>query len=579
MRATLLWLVLLVVPGLAGAQAVIIHEAPPFAPYFTQLRMPNGLASDKYMRGHFLLTADDLALMPAGVPLTSFGMNFVYGTNTPAGGSFSVYLENTNDTTNLKSTTWTTAVATMSAVYTGTLELPVGAAPASIDLALTGPSFTYTGGGLYVAFEYTGSTFATGAAAYSANSDLADATHMASSMLELPATLTSSSAFRPQVRLGYLNARDNQLAVTLSVMFGDLNATWDDEVDVNVANAGRLDSAGVDVLLTVTGANSDSRSLPTGAIATGDSVTLNVPMAYAAQGEQTIAATLPADEVPSDDEASVAQSVSCNVLSYAGAQQAPYDSVGFGTGAGILAVRYTAPAVPVRVDGVYAELSISASNAGNTVYGRLLDADGVIAGSSEPVVIAPEQPGTRVYFPFVTPVELAPAARMFAGLEQTPSPTAYYPVATVAPADVPDDRVYSFPPTGGAGAPLTNLGTLKLGIEAVPVVTLQVGVDGHAVQGEPVDIVATPGYDTYEFFVNGVSVQSGTSGTLTYVAQDLDLVSVTATRNACDAQVQTQVSVIIPDEIFLDGFDGVPDPPTRVQKNGPRRAARLSRTM
>lgn len=560
MRATLWWFVLLLMPGLAGAQAIVIHEAPPSAPTSTQVRMPNGLASYAYMRGHFLLTAADLAGIPAATPLTSFGMNFVTGTDVATDGSFNVYLENTSDTTNTKSTTWTTAVASMTSVYAGTLTLPVGTTtPASIDLTLNGTSFSYTGGGLYVAYEYVGSTFSNVPATYAANSDLAGATHSANSATVLPATLTASSSFRPQVRLGYANPHANQLAVALSVTFGDLNAVWDDEVDVNVANVGALDNGGVDVLLAVVGANNSDQSLPTGAIAAGGGVTLNVPMAYAAQGDQTITATLPGDEDSSDNQASAMQTVSCNVLSYAGAQQVPYDSIGFNTGAGILAMRYTAPAVPVRIDGVYVELSSAAANTGNTVYGHLLDADGAIIGSSDPVVITADQLGTRVYFPLVTPVELAPMTRVFAGLEQTASAAGYFPVATVAPVNVPEDRVYSFLSTGGTGTSYTNLGTLKIGVEAAPVVALQVGVDGHATQGQPVDIVATPGYGSYEFFVNSVSVQSGASNTLTYVAQDLDLVSVTATRNACDAQVQTQVSVVIPDLIFVDGFDPASD--------------------
>jgi len=555
MRATLFWFVLLILPGLAGAQAVIIHEAPPSAPGSTQVRMPNGIVTYTYMRGHFLLTAPDLAGIPTGTPFTSFGLNFVDGTNTLAGGSFNVYLENTSDTTNTKSTTWTTAVASMASVYTGTLDLPVGTTPASVDLTLNGAPFSYTGNGLYVAYEYVGSTFATDPATYAANSDLASATYSANSSTALPTTLTAVSAFRPQVRLGYANPYTNELAVALSITYGDLNAVWDDEIGVTVANSGGVDSSGVGVLLSVAGANSDSQTLATGPITAGDRVTLNVPMAYTAQGDQTITATLPADEVASDNQASAAQKVSCNVLSYAGAQQVPFDGIGFNTGAGILAMRYTAPIVPVRIDGVYVELSATASNTGNTVYGHLLDANGAIIGSSDPMVIAVEQLGTRVYFPLLTPVELAPAARVFAGLEQTASATGYFPVATVAPANVPDDRVYSFSSGGGAGTPYTDLGTLKIGVEAAPVVSLQVGVDGHAIQGQPVDIAATPGYDSYEFFVNSVSVQWGTSNTLTYVAQDLDLVSVTARRNACDAQVQTQVSVIIPDVIFVDGFD------------------------
>ena len=146
--------------------------------------------------------------------INAVGFEFLNGA---AGGSpsgqFKIYLENTTDATNLKSTTWTTAIGSMTNVLDGTYNIPVTPNETSTDLVLD-QGFAYNGGGLYVAFEYIGSTFATTAATYKCNTDIAGGVKMIETTNNTPgATLTGSSSFRPQVRLSFPNPNTNELEV------------------------------------------------------------------------------------------------------------------------------------------------------------------------------------------------------------------------------------------------------------------------------------------------------------------------------------------------------------------------------
>lgn len=97
----------------------------------------------------------------------------------------------------------------------------------------------------------------------------------------------------------------------------------------------------------------------------------------------------------------------------------------------------------------------------------------------------------------------------------------------------------------------------------LPVVTLTTDKDQNiAFPNEAITFTASPsGYSNYEFFVNGNSVQSGTSNTWASAKlSDKDTVSVIATANGC-ASVESEVVVTIADfpNAFTPNGDGVND--------------------
>lgn len=517
------------------AQQTLIVNAPPTAPGSTDQRAPNGLTSHTYLRAHFILPAGDLAALPSGTAPPTFGFNYIRGTaGASAAGSFRVYLENTPDQTNLKSTTWSTAISTMTLVYDGTLALPTGSDPTSVDLPLGASPFVYTGGGLYVAYEYTGASFVTAnnQAAYAANNSLPSSIMMNASASSMPATVTTSSAFRPQVRFGRPNPYGNEVSVdAVSAKYGTLHALWDDEITATIANRGRDDRTQVPVQIDVLGANGFSEEVVIPSLVAGSATTVVVmPPGYQNSGLQSLQAAVPPDENTANDTRSVDQAVSCDVLAYAD-ETPPVDDIGFNTGTGILASRYDAPPVPIVVTAVTVGISDNANNAGKTVAGRLLDADGQIVASSPDVVLDASHLGQWLVFPLDTPVVVAAGEIVYAGLLQTAGTPGYFPVATNAPLMVPAGRMYSFGASGGAASEYQNLGTFRIGMHASPELAL---VRTQDPQGDVVTYTASAGYDAYEFVVDGQTVQQGANPAYSYTpVGDGDLVTVSVTRNSC----------------------------------------------
>ena len=110
----------------------------------------------RYARCYFLITGQEMNLSgyPSGVKITSLGYNYKYGTELSTKGFLKVYFENTNDVTNNKSLNWNQTVSTMTQVHADTIAIPLSAG--IFDIPLNNYSaFTYTGGGIYVAFEYS----------------------------------------------------------------------------------------------------------------------------------------------------------------------------------------------------------------------------------------------------------------------------------------------------------------------------------------------------------------------------------------------------------------------------------------
>lgn len=182
--------------------------------YYTALFNNNGTsqngrapqAFDRCDRSVWLISATDMAAagFVNGDVITSIGFTYV-GTpsDVPTSGTFKVYLQNTTATTNTKSTTWSTAITGMTLASNNTITVP--AALGSVDYDFSGgTSFTYTGGGLYIATDYqnlTG-TVATVANTASCNNTLTGGILGGrTTTTTLPTTLTAS-AFRPETRLG-----------------------------------------------------------------------------------------------------------------------------------------------------------------------------------------------------------------------------------------------------------------------------------------------------------------------------------------------------------------------------------------
>lgn len=507
----------------AFSQAELTVTAPPAIGSTTGLRAPNGTAAHTTFRGVIIIPASELTSIPSGTTITKMSMLLSSGaTPGPAGGNIQYYLENTADVTNLKSTTWATTITGMTSVYNGAFSVP-SVAGSTGNVTLTSP-FVYTGGSVYVAYDYLGTVFTTTGAIYSANNSLAASWKgQPDPTTTPPATITQSSAFRPCFQFTFANPFTNELNVSglageKGIFNNTIKTTQTVTSQITNTSAGAL--ANIPVTLTITGANPYSATQTIPSIGAGATTTLlfnNVPSVNL--GAQTITLSIPADDLPSNNTQSFTQLIQCDTISYA---KSPVQSggVGFNTGAGVIGVRHAIPNnIETFVKSVSNYFPIAPSNAGNTIKGLLLDGNGVILDSTNLITITAPMLGTKQNFDFLNGAIDVSGGVIYVGFRQTANATTgYFPFANQDNSYVDPNAGATFPLFGGTPAPLgSGLGYMM--IEA----TLTYGgfnvannsTGGSICANTTLGILPTPGYSNYEFFVNGSSVQNSTSATYT----------------------------------------------------------------
>lgn len=166
------------------------------------VRGPQG--AYKYQKSVWLITATELANsgFAANDILNAIAFNYTAGLNTPTTGTIIVYLQNTTATTNTKSNTWATTITGMTSVYNGAVTLPDTIGQFTIPFT---SNFTYTGGGIFVAFDYQNASnpIATTASALTSNTDMTIGAKVYSSATTNGTTLTNvASAHRPVTIFG-----------------------------------------------------------------------------------------------------------------------------------------------------------------------------------------------------------------------------------------------------------------------------------------------------------------------------------------------------------------------------------------
>ncbi|CAN5464241.1 hypothetical protein BH10BAC5_BH10BAC5_10710 [soil metagenome] len=170
-------------------------------------RAPQG--SQRYIRTSFLITAQEMsdAGFPSGTAINLIGFKYSAAQSLATTGNFLVYLQNTADVTwNKPNTTWTNGtdgvIDPMTLAHNNPITIP--AAIGNFDIPFSGGStFIYTGGSLYIAYEYQNAagTLSTGNVAF-CNTVLVNGLRNAFSTTTLPTTISGISSFRPYTRLG-----------------------------------------------------------------------------------------------------------------------------------------------------------------------------------------------------------------------------------------------------------------------------------------------------------------------------------------------------------------------------------------
>lgn len=430
---------------------------------------PNGTGNHAYMRGVNLVLQSELTGIPSGSNITSFGFTLNSGTNlTAVNGNFTLYLENTSDVTYQKGTTFATAITGMTNVYASTMTVPNSSGTTSITITLSTP-FNYTGGGLYVAYDWTSSgPFDATAAIYRCNSlGLVPGMARGASTTTPPSALTTS-AFRPCFLFGVANTYTNDVEVLGVETNGKVTGIFNTPqlVKALIKNSSNTSLSNILVNLNVSGANTANSTLTISSLASGASTLVSfTPYNPTIAGLNTVSVSVNSDQNNLNNSSVFAQSVTCNEWALNPAAGAYTNAVGYNTGSGIIAVNYLNP-VNSTLTAIRGAISTNAPSVGNQVYGVLLSSAGAVIATTNTITISNAMLGTFQTFNFTSGQNLSASTSYYLGFAQMIGTVGYFPAGTYTSAYLPANVYATSPLTGGVMTPLTsNLG--YFGIEGV----------------------------------------------------------------------------------------------------------------
>ena len=183
-------------------------------------RAPQG--GFRYERVAYLITPTEMSTagFPNGADINLIGFNYSVGQDIPTTGNFKVYLQNTSDVTYGKGTTWATIISTMTLAHNDPITIPNSVGVFDIPF-VGGSSFIYTGGGLYVAWEYGNASdpISSYNTAY-CNTSLTSGLRGSQSATGFIDPLDMTSNFRPYTRLG--TSLDDVLQVPVVYALGKI---------------------------------------------------------------------------------------------------------------------------------------------------------------------------------------------------------------------------------------------------------------------------------------------------------------------------------------------------------------------
>lgn len=477
-KITLLLFALAAFSKPAFSQAVISVDAPQYNGDWAALIGPNGFTSSTittaYTRACYLITQAELTRMIAtNSVITGFGFDYYRIANVPTTGQFTLYLQNTSDATYNKGLNFSTLLTGMSTNYSGPLTVPgstsfaVQNATAAVSVPLSS-SFTYTGGGIYVAFDwYAATPTATNFARYLSNGDpntSLGANAYAGSAGPAPTTLTVDVR-RPQMRFTATNTATNEVGVVAFTAPGvDARQTGGHVSSVVLRNGSVNALNNIPVTLKVSGANTYSAVVNSGNVLAGGTTVVNFPaFTSTVSGLNNMTVTVGNDQYLYNNGMIWTQSVTCADYSNSrpvAAGSYSDNSIGFG-GQAIIATPFES-AVTCSMTGIKFAPSQSGSS---SMCGVLLDAGGTILAMTNTLNLGTTAFGNYANFKFTPAIELTANTPYFFGMAQlTPGSFSFGSEEPFATTNV--NQYYYVPIAGGQIGGIQNaLG--YLGMQAV----------------------------------------------------------------------------------------------------------------
>ncbi len=500
-----------------------------------------------FQRTEYLITPYEMAVsgFPSGGEITSIWF-YIYtagvGTLT---GTLNIYLKNTTDVAYSLGTGWTTAGFTQVCSKTN------WTAPISgswYEISFTGGlPFTYTGGGVYIAWEYTApGTPGTTAVWHYTNTTMANSIYSARSNTEMPTTLEPESyrpatAFTNPILFDVLGVTHIYTLEKVAVPFGCPPPLTVRVVNYSAANqtfnltVTIKDPTNTITRYTSTQTISNMPASSSGIVTfSGWNPTITENVTITAN-----ATIMPGETHTTNNTLTINSSINSALLSYNFAFPTSVIAGFTYPSTGILAAKYTMNGTG-QVSAVNIAIANADVNTGNIIYAVLLNATGTILAQTPNYTIVPGDLGNWKTFTLSAPVTFT-NEQFYVGLAQTTGSAQWLPMAAANENPLRATTFYLFSLTGGTPSLLSN--QIKFGLEAqvAPIVTTVhdvgvVSIDPRQVYPEgisyPEATVKNFGNVTETFTVNLMAGSYSSTQTVTALAPGDSVVVTFAPWNA-----------------------------------------------
>lgn len=211
MKKTLLFLLL----GLVTYGQQFVSVLPNNGSTSGNARAPQGAV--RYARTCYIISPAEMTAsgFPNATAVSALSFEFGTAQDIATSGTLKIYIQNTSDATYLKaSNVWTDVINGMTMVHNAPTTIP--AATGFWDITLTGGTpFTYTGGGVYVAFEWENPTNPLSTANVAlCNTTIVGGLRNEFNNSALAASLVNTSNWRPATRFAFTASCVSPTAVT-----------------------------------------------------------------------------------------------------------------------------------------------------------------------------------------------------------------------------------------------------------------------------------------------------------------------------------------------------------------------------
>lgn len=425
-----------------------------------------------------IFPATDYPSLKAGDSISIVGFNILTlgAAQATVSGNIKIYLSNTADASFLKSTTWATAITDMTLVYDG--PLTINPETGSYDIRLQN-KFGYSGGSMYLGYDWALTTAVSTAAVYDCNATTVGGNGLRNIFgATLGATLTGTSAFRPAARFGKTSpANDVSIEAVYTLTQTPGAAANPHQVRALVRNNGFNTKTAYTVSLDVTGANTFSNT-KTVTLAFNESVVVTFDaFSPTVNGTNTVTVSVATDDVNSNNSKAITQVVNPKNYSY-NEGTVSTGAVGFNTGAGIIANKFTATGGWL-VDSVRLFIPNTVAITGKRLVGVVLNSAGAIIAKSDTFTVAGTDLGKTKSFTIVNP-QVVFNENFYVGAAQIANAVGFFPFGTQAESPARAGAYYTAGVNGGTPTENATIGRFMIEASiAVPATpqTVNIGVD------------------------------------------------------------------------------------------------------